>query len=216
MKTTFKNEWPSILITALPFLYLAYVWKSLPEKVPIHWNMAGEIDRYGSKTELLLIPFVLPLLTYLIFLAVPYIDPKKQIKKMGKKYHQLKLVFVFFTSIIALYIIYASSVSSLTSVKIMYIGVALLITILGNYMQSIKPNYFIGFRTPWTLESNDVWKLTHRLAGRLFVVGGLVMALLAFFLNNTMLFWTLIVIITIITLIPLIYSYLKFKDLESG
>ena len=215
MKATLKNEWFNILVTATPFLYLAYVWKSLPDKVPVHWNMAGEIDRYGSKTELLIVPFLLPLLTYLIFLAIPYIDPKKQIEKMGNKYHQLKFIFVCFTSLIAIYVIYASSIASLTSVKFIYIGLALIIAVLGNYMQSIKPNYFMGFRTPWTLENNEVWKLTHRLAGKMWVVGGITIGIFTLLLNDNLTFWVLIIIISIISIIPLIYSYVIFKKLDN-
>ena len=74
-----KKELPLVLIVLLPFIYLAYIWNELPEKVPMHWNIKGEIDRYGEKIELLIIPFLLPFLVYIIFLVVPKIDPKKRI-----------------------------------------------------------------------------------------------------------------------------------------
>lgn len=76
---TLKKELPIIAIVLLPFLYLAYIWNQLPEKVPVHWNSLGEIDRYGEKIELLLIPLMLPFLVYLIFLIVPKIDPKNKL-----------------------------------------------------------------------------------------------------------------------------------------
>ena len=215
MKATFKSEWIYLVIIAIPFLYLAYIWDSLPEKVPVHWNLEGEIDRYGSKTELLIIPFVLPLLTYLIFFVVPYIDPKKQIEMMGKKYHQLKFIFVLMMSVLAVYIIHASSIATLTSAKFIFIGIAMIIAVLGNYLQSIKPNYFIGIRTPWTLESNEVWKLTHRLAGKLWVSGGILIGILTLFIDKNLFFWIFIGIIIIITIIPLLYSYFKFKELDT-
>ena len=79
-----KKETPLITIVLLPFIYLAYIWNELPENVPLHWNLEGEIDRYGDKSELLIIPFVMPLLVYLIFLVVPEIDPKNKLNKMGK------------------------------------------------------------------------------------------------------------------------------------
>ena len=77
-----KKELPLIGIVLLPFVYLAYIWNQLPAQVPMHYNIEGEIDRYGNKSELILIPIMTSLLIYLIFLAVPYIDPKKQIQKM--------------------------------------------------------------------------------------------------------------------------------------
>jgi len=79
-----KKELPLIGIVLLPFLYLAYVWNQLPAQVPLHYNIKGEVDRYGDKSELILIPIMTSLLIYVIFLAVPHIDPKKQIQKMGK------------------------------------------------------------------------------------------------------------------------------------
>ena len=215
MKTTLKREWPNIIVTALPFIYLAYIWNSLPAIVPLHWNMAGEIDRYGNRSELIIIPFILPFLTYLIFLIVPYIDPKRQIEKMGKKYHQLKTIFVFLTSLLAIYILYATSVSKLGSTKLLFFGIGMLITVLGNYMQSIKPNYFIGIRTPWTLENNEVWKYTHRLAGKLWVIGGLFISVFTLILSQGLFTWLFIFIMIVITLIPLIYSYIKFKEIEN-
>ena len=57
-----KKEIALLAIVALPFLYLGFVWNELPDQVPMHWNMQGEIDRYGDKTELISIPFMLPVL----------------------------------------------------------------------------------------------------------------------------------------------------------
>lgn len=80
-----KKELPILAIVLLPFIYLGYVWNELPSKVPMHWNIKGEIDRYGDKSELIIIPFLLPLLVYLIFLVVPKIDPKNKLNQMGGK-----------------------------------------------------------------------------------------------------------------------------------
>ena len=71
-----KNEIPLIAIVSLPFIYLAYIWNELPEKVPMHWNIKGEIDRFGEKSELLLIPILLPLLVYIVPIRTPTISYK--------------------------------------------------------------------------------------------------------------------------------------------
>ena len=155
------------------------------------------------------------LLTYLIFLAVPYIDPKKQIGSMGKKFHQLKFVFVLFMSLLSIFVIYSAYTASLSSMNHIFIGIGILFAVLGNYMQSIKPNYFIGIRTPWTLESNEVWKLTHRFAGKLWLAGGILIAFMALFMDSSIFFWLFIGITIIISMIPLVYSYIIFKDLET-
>ncbi|WP_431242670.1 DUF1648 domain-containing protein [Flavobacterium sp. P21] len=90
MNLEFKKELPIIGIVLIPFAYLAFIWNSLPEKVPIHWNMNGEIDNWGNKFSLLLLVFMLPVLMYIILSVAPKIDPKKRISLMGKKFYQLK------------------------------------------------------------------------------------------------------------------------------
>jgi uncharacterized membrane protein len=103
-----KKELSLITIVLLPFIYLAYIWNQLPEKVPMHWNIKGEIDRYGEKMELIIIPILLPLLVYIIFLVVPKIDPKNKLNKMGNKLQTMKFLLPKFMSILALFIIYTA------------------------------------------------------------------------------------------------------------
>ena len=78
-----KKEIPFISIALLPFVYLAYIWNRLPEKVPMHWNVSGEIDDYGNKNELLFMLLLVVGLPYLIFLVIPHIDPKQKLQNMG-------------------------------------------------------------------------------------------------------------------------------------
>ena len=99
----------------LPFIYLAYLWNDLPSKVPMHWDLKGEIDRYGGKSELIIIPILLPLLVYVIFLVVPKIDPKNKLNKMGDKLQTIKFLMTTFMSILALFIIYSAKNQSITN-----------------------------------------------------------------------------------------------------
>ncbi len=95
MKKIKTSEIILILIVLAPFVYLAKIWNELPERVPMHWNIEGKIDRYGSKTELIWIPVLLPLLTYLLITFVPKIDPKNQLAKMGKKIRGIEISIGF-------------------------------------------------------------------------------------------------------------------------
>ena len=206
-----KKELPLIGIVLLPFLYLAYIWSELPEKVPVHWNAKGEIDRYGDKLELILIPLLLPVLVYVIFLVVPKIDPKKNLNKMGNKLHTLKLLMTTLMSILALFILYSAKNQSIENSNYVFIIIGILYIILGNFFKTIKANYFIGIRTPWTLESESVWKETHKLGGKLFFIGGILVVLSALFLNNETNFFVFLSLTTILALVPIIYSYILFK-----
>ncbi len=216
MKTfKLKIELPQIILVLLPFLYLAYIWRDLPAQVPLHWNIHGEIDRYGNKWELILIPILLPLLIYVVIWIIPFIDPKGKIRDMGHKYDNLKFILVAITSIMAISILYITKNESFLNSKYLILLTGILYVILGNYFKTIRTNYFIGIRTPWTLENETVWKKTHRLAGLLWLPGGIIVIILSLLLENKPLMISFLVVTAIITLIPVIYSYTTFRKLKS-
>lgn len=211
MKTSLAKELPIIIIIILPFLYLAYIWNTLPAQVPIHWNAQGEIDGYAGRISLLLIPFALPVLTYIIFSCIPKLDPKGKIGLMGTKYHHLKLLLVAMMSLLALFIIHSSKKASIGTMNYIFAGMGILFVILGNFMKTIKPNYFLGIRTPWTLENEQVWKETHELAGKLWFIGGLLITILTLLLPRAYGFNLFIGITVLLALVPIIDSYRRFQ-----
>lgn len=216
MNETLKKELPIIGFVILPFIYLAYLWNSLPEKVPIHWNFKGEIDDWGSKHYLIGILFLLPVLTYVLMLVIPKIDPIKRIELMGGKYYQIKFVLVGFMSVLAIYIIHSSNSQTLSSPSVVLVLIGLFFMVLGNYFKVIKQNYFLGIKTPWTLESEEVWKLTHILAGKLWIVGGLLIVIFSLVIPEDINIYLFITITAIITIVPIVYSYLIFKKLKKS
>ncbi|MDR9401712.1 MAG: DUF1648 domain-containing protein, partial [Psychroflexus sp.] len=139
MNFKISKEITAILLVLLSFTYLAFIWTDLPEEVPIHWNAKGEIDQYGSKETLILLPLLLPLLTYLIFLLVPFIDPKKKMLKMRAKYHQLKNVLVMFSSFLSVFILYLTKNESAADLSFLLVIVGLLYAASGNYFKTLQP-----------------------------------------------------------------------------
>ena len=102
-----KKEIPYLILTLVPFGYLAAIWKQLPESVPMHWNGNGEIDRYGAKSELIITIFMLVGITYLLFLILPSIDPKQKIQNMRNKWHNLRFLLTLFMSGLAIFILHS-------------------------------------------------------------------------------------------------------------
>lgn len=215
MKFSIKKELPIVGIALLPLLYLGSVWNSLPENVPLHWNLEGEIDNWGSKYSLIGLVFLMPILTYILMLVVPNIDPKKRIEAMGRKYNQFKFILVAFMSVLSVFIIYISKNQELSSPSIIFVLVGILYVFLGNYFKVIKQNYFIGIKTPWTLENEEVWKLTHLLAGKIWVIGGIVIVFLSLVLPENSNFYFFMSITAIISIVPIVYSYLIYKKLKN-
>jgi uncharacterized membrane protein len=215
MNFSLKKELPTLGITILPLLYLGSVWNSLPETVPIHWNLEGDIDNWGSKYALIGLVFLMPILTYILMLVVPKIDPKKRIEAMGGKYDQFKFILVAFMSVLSIFIIYISKNQKLSSPGIIFVLVGILYISLGNYFKVLKQNYFIGIKTPWTLENEEVWKLTHLLAGKMWVIGGLAVVILSLILPENINFYCFMGITAIISIVPIVYSYLIYKKLKN-
>ena len=215
MKLTLKKELPLIGIVLAPFVYLAIIWNTLPEKVPTHWNYKGEADKWGDKYSLIALLFLLPVLTYVLMLVIPKIDPKKKIQLMGGKYYQLKFILVLFMSTLAFIILHLTVNQSTSSPNLIYIPIGVLFIALGNYFKVVQPNYFIGIKTPWTLENTEVWKSTHTLAGKLWIVGGLIIVLCSLTIANSVFIYVFGGVVAIISLVPIVYSYFKFKKLKA-
>ena len=180
----------------------------------MHWNYKGEIDRYGEKIELLLIPILLPLLVYVIFLVVPKIDPKNKLNNMGNKLKTIKVLLTTFMSILALVIIYSAKNQSTSNPNYIVLTIGVLYLVLGNYFKTIKANYFIGIRTPWTLENETVWKKTHKLAGKMWLIGGLIIVFSSLILEKQTNFVLFITITMVIAIIPVVYSYITFQKIK--
>ena len=205
----FKKEIPYLAVSLLPFVYLAYIWPSLPQRVPMHWNASGEIDRWGDKSETLMIPLLMTGLVYVLFLILPKIDPKGKLESMGNKLNSFRMILTCFMSVLSLYVLYSIKTHN-ADPKMLFPLLGLLFAFLGNYMKTMKPNYFIGFRTPWTLENEEVWKKTHKMGGMLWFIGGLLMTF-TFLLEGKTQLYTFMAILVVITIIPVVYSYLEFQ-----
>lgn len=201
---------------ALPYAYLATIWNELPEKVPIHFNMDGVANGWASKSSLLFIPGVLGIGIYLLMAIIPVLDPKKKIQQMEGKYYNLRFLLTIFISLLATYTLYMSKTGSLKNPNMLFGLIGVLFAMLGNYFQTVRPNYFIGIRTPWALENEQVWRRTHRLGGRLWTAGGVLIAILAIIISNQQLFFLIFCsIVFVMVIVPVIFSYSDFKKIRN-
>ena len=192
------------IVILLPILWGLIIWSQLPNQIPIHFNLAGQANNYQSKP---LAVFGLPLFLLLVHLFVIFVigrDPKNQTmnEKMGKVIYWLTPI----VSLSVFYLIYSKALGSTTNPSIFASALlGLIFVMMGNYMPKLKVNHTVGIRLPWTLQSEDNWNKTHRLAGKLWVVGGLIL-LLESGLQFAIPYVMGIVILTIV-FIPVVYSY---------
>jgi len=214
IKPTLKTEILPILLLIISISASFYFYANFPEQVPTHWNYKGEIDNYSSKAFAAFFFPALNLGLYLMFLGLPYLDPKKErYQQFAKVYHVFKTVFVIFMTFIY-FLTGAAGLGYPVSIgSIMPFSIGLLFIVLGNYMSKIKPNWFMGIRTPWTLSNEEVWNKTHRIGGKMFIAMGLIMVIGTFIPNNE--YWKIFPFAIIaFVFIPIIYSYLAYRKLE--
>lgn len=212
MKAAFKKIiW---LFVFAPVVYLAIVWNKLPEKVALHFNLQGEPDRFGNKSELWISSLLLTGMSiglYFLFANLHRIDPKRYAKDNKDRTFSIGITLIIFLSLIQFLIIYSAYKGNIKLESgLIFSCVGILFAILGNYMYNIKPNYFVGMRLPWTLENEDNWKKTHQLAGRLWFGTGIFIAIACLLLPRTASFIVFLSATILITLIPAIYSYRLF------
>lgn len=211
MKNTLKNIFLLALV-ASPYIYLYFIWQQLPDRVPIHFNFQGIADNWSGKNFLFFLPTGLGAFIYLIMLVLPYIDPKKKIRDMGEKYISLHFMLTVFFSLFSFYLLYVTKEGSIKNPSLMFAIIGIMLALFGNYFQTVRPNYFIGIRTPWTLENENVWKKTHHLGGRLWMAGGILIVILSFIISNNLALTIVFVsLLTFMVLVPIIFSYIEFK-----
>ena len=129
--------------------------------------------------------------------------------------NKIGLVLVVFMGLLNMIILKSALNASFNGTKYILPLMGLLFVFMGNYMHTIKPNYFAGFRTPWALEDPDNWRATHLLAGKLWVVGGLVSTILSLILPSVAGWIVFTAITVIISIVPFIFSYQYFKKHSS-
>ena len=206
------------LFIIAPVVYLAIVWDTVPETVALHANLKGEVDRYGSKNELITMTLLLTLLNVAIYFLLPQvyrIDPKRYAAENKSRLFRIAFAVSVFIAAVLCLLIYSSIHEDIKfSTRFILAGVGLLFAVLGNYMYNIKPNYFAGIRLPWTLNNDENWKKTHLLGGKLMFAGGLLIAVICLFTSFLLSMILLLAILFLIILITCIYSYNLYRKLN--
>jgi uncharacterized membrane protein len=212
-KLNYKTEMILWVFLLLPVIYLAYVWSTLPDTVPIHFDASGVPNGWGGKAS----EFILTganLFVYFLMLSLRKIDPKKPGEGFfTNNYFKLRVALVVFLSIISIVVIHAA-LPGAGQLGLHWIPslVFLFIAVLGNFMINLKPNWFIGIRTPWTLSSDVVWRKTHQVGGRIFFYGGLICVALTFLIKGAWLQGLVLTFILGSAAFLFAYSFWLFKQ----
>ena len=207
-----KSRWIAPLVIAAMWAFALWAYPQLPEQVPTHWNLRGEVDGWSGRAfGAFLMPAVATLMIPLLLYVLPAIGPRRE--NLARFRPELRLI----ASVIALFLLLMQVLTlgvamgwPVDVTRAMLAGVGLLFAVIGNYLPRIRSNWWMGIRTPWTLDSDRVWRETHRLGGRTFVAGGLLAALAAL-LPDPARAWVAVAALGAAALIPAVYSYFAWR-----
>lgn len=211
MKNKIKFKKESVISVIISILLFALVnllfYKKMPETLPTHWGFNNKIDGYSSKfTTLITTPLLLIFLNIFSCFMLDN-DPKNKDKNnfiitIGKATIPLVMLITFVISV------FYGLGKKINVMVIISIFVGFLLILIGNYLPKTKRNYTVGIKLPWTLNSDENWNKTHRLAGYFFILGGIFFLLTPFIGNEYLIFLTFM----IIGIIPAIYSFYLYKN----
>lgn len=205
------RKWIPVLIVATALIASATAYPELPERMATHWNFRGEVDGWSSRSwGAWMIPVIIVFIWGLMR-WIPTIDPlRDNYVKFAAAFETVMISVMLFMLLVHAMIIGGALGYPIAVGRVMPVAVGLLFVVIGNLLPRARPNWFFGIRTPWTLSSDRVWERSHRFGGRLFVVGGLLVAMSGL-VDSRWSFAILTAVVVVCALASVGYSYLEWK-----
>lgn len=201
----------SLALVAIALGASAWLYPSLPEQIPTHWNIEGKVDGFGPKgVAAWILPGVAAL--FLGFMSLlPWLSPRGfEVDVHSRAFAVLVVALTALFVFIHFLALAAALRPGLAVDRALVAGVLLFLAAIGSTFAGIRRNFFIGVRVPWTIASERVWDDTHRLAARIWVAGGLFGAVLAAAGQTFAAF----LLVLPMALSPIVYAFLRYKHLE--
>ena len=201
-----KSFWISVALCLIPIVLSAVFYNQMPDMVATHFGFDNQPDSYSPKwLAAFLIPLVMLAANAVCWFAINA-EPKQQ--GINKNIKRFILWMIPILSVVVQCIIITYSVSGINLVSFVPLLIGVLFIIIGNYLPKCRHNYTMGIKLPWTLASEENWNRTHRMAGRIWIIGGVIMMLYTFIQMHYALFLT---VIAIMVIIPAVYSYVIYR-----
>lgn len=184
----------------------------------VQWNASGPAKWADKFPGLLVCPVVSVALA--VFLGwIPRLDPRLRRDsegdgRSGAAIGVIRLATTALVSFGALLIATEALGYHFSSLGVGINVVLLFFVVMGNYLGTVRPNYFVGIRTPWTLENDDVWRSTHRNCGRILVFGSFTFFALQFFLRPPYMLPCIFGFVAATGIWSIVYSYWRFRSVN--
>lgn len=213
MKNYKKMGLLTIVVTLLPILLGLLLWSKLPDQVPMHWGINGEVDGWESKAKAVFFMPCFCAAMQLFLLVMTSIDPRK--KAIHRKPMMVVIWLIPVLTVVMNVAVYLIALGfKVNMVEIILILLGAFFVLLGNYMPKLKKNYTVGIKVPWALNSEENWIRTHRFGGKVYVITGIVCIITGLLVNligENVAFVIIMVVIFGGSFLTMGYSYWLYK-----
>lgn len=210
------RKWYPALLALVAVGMSAAVYHRLPDTMAVHWDLDGNPNGWMPRAIGAAFGPVMLVLMWLLLRFVPRIDPRAENYARFREAYEVIVGSVLVLLLVVHGILLAVALGYHVSVaRIVPALVGALFVVIGNMMPLVRPNWWFGIRTPWTLSNDRVWTRTHRLAGYAMASGGVVMIVAALALPARFGVPVLVAVAVASTFGPALYSYLTWKR-ETG
>ncbi len=180
MKPDWRTEWPMWLVLAGTIAYSLASWNAVPDRFAVHWNLAGEPDGFAGRAQGLLALPLTALALYAVMLVLPRVDPgRANYESFAGAYRTIRLLVLLVVAVAQVCLVIGARGTLVALPTVTLLAVGALCVVIGNLLGKLRPNWFAGIRTPWTLSSKESWLRTHRVGGWAFVADGLLIMAMA-------------------------------------
>lgn len=217
MKT--KNNLALLMLTSLmcllPIVLSLVLYDQLPPQIAVQWSSTGEVRNRLPKG---VVAFGLPALFFAVNLYSNlrlYHDPKRE---NGTQSRAIQLLATWIPSVLSLVLVPLTLFMALGAYKqfpvVMQVMTGIMLIVFGNYLPKCRQNYTIGIKLPWTLHDAENWNKTHRMAGFLWMLGGLIMIVVSLLFVKTQSFdaYFVVCLVLVLLIVPMLYSFLLYHS----
>lgn len=207
------------LLARLPLLVTLTAFFFMPDEVPVHFNMDNQVDRWGSKYELLILPFVILVIGIAFLLIARHLDKKED--NGSNNFNVMTTIGIAILglfNVLTYYILYivfvqiedlGTPIIDMFSLITFAFGVVLMV--IGNIVPKAKMNSMLGLRTKWSMSSEEAWKKSQRFGGYCAIITGLLMIVLSFVFNGSACLFVMLIVLLTMVIVDTIYSYFASK-----
>lgn len=207
------------ILTRLPLTVTLLSFLFMPDTVPVHFGINNQIDRWGNKYELLILPFIIIAIGIMFFLIAKYLDKNEQYGSNNFNVcTTIGIAILAMFNVMTYYILYISFMGfqDLEPVQIDFLSLmtflmGFVVIVIGNVMPKAKMNSLLGLRTKWSLSSEEAWKKSQRFGGYSAIVTGLIMIVLSLVLNGSICLFISVLLLIVIGIVDTAYSYYASK-----